>query len=113
MQDVGHRYRVGARFGGADHIADFAHPAACHDRHGDRFPDYLTVRRWKQSSHRSLLHEEPTSRTLAAVYADMATSAAEAIADLLARDAQRGPRRPYGLVATGGPTRIAGFMSLI
>ena len=88
------------------------HAAYIHDRSGQRFPDYLAVRRWKAAADRSLLGTNPAERTLADGYGDLALSAAEAVADLLARHREPGRPRPLPLVASGGPTMIAGFESL-
>ena len=92
------------------------HAAYLHNRHGDRFPDFLAVRQWKEDTERSLLPEvverDPLAQTLAGGYGDLALSAAQAVADLLQRHREPGPRRPLSLVAVGGPTQIAGFEPL-
>ena len=105
-----HRVPIGGDTIDARLIDD--HAAYLHNRHGHRFPDFLAVREWKQSPARSLIDADPTSRTLAEGYGDLALSAAEAVRDLLAKHRETGPAQPFSLVATGGPTGIAGFETL-
>ena len=82
------------------------HAAYVHDRHGDRYPDFLAIRQWKEAADRSLLATDPASRTLAEGYGDVVLSGVRAAADLLpAADT-------VPCVVTGGPTAVTGFEPL-
>ena len=105
-----HRIPIGGDTIDARLIDD--HAAYLHNRHGHRFPDFLAVREWKESPARSLLADDPTGRTLAEGYGDLALSAATAVGDLLSMHREAGPVRPLALVSTGGPTGISGFDAL-
>ena len=88
------------------------HKAYLHDRHGDRFPDFLSVRRWKESPDRSLLNRDAAGLTLAESYGDVTLSAARAVVDLLQHHRETGTPRPLPCVVSGGPTAMAGFEPL-
>ena len=88
------------------------HAAYLHNRHGEKFPDFLSVREWKRNPERSLLHRDPAGLTLAQGYGDVVLSAAQAAADLLSRHCEVRTPTPLPCVVSGGPTAIAGFEPL-